>query len=215
MRASTGALRARAPCDSAPAALLATIASMTLYGCADIPSGRTEQPVLPVADSLLADQNWRVSRMNPPLGHALVVDYQQEADQREEKSCAQRHERRLQRTRRTARTGRRCQPDPVPHAASVGLELRRCRMREVWRCLCRGQPRRPSRSSNSTGSGDVLPRWRPAPLHPDLVRAARSGTRSRPGRTAADVEPCRGGSARLGKWPSERCGPRCWKASAK
>src|SRR5260221_14434298 len=108
-----------------------SIASMTLYGCADIPSGRTEQPVLRVADSLLADQNWRVSRMKPPLGHAPGVDYQQEADQREEKACAQRHEGPLQRTRRTARTGRRCQLDPGPHAASVGLELRRCRMREV------------------------------------------------------------------------------------
>jgi hypothetical protein len=30
---------------------------------------------------------------------------------------------------------------------------------------------------------------------------------------AADVGPC-GGAARLGKWPSERCGPRCWKAPA-
>src|SRR5258708_10006604 len=99
-----------------------SIASMTLYGCADIPSGRTEQPVLRVADSLLADQNWRVSRMNPPLGHAPGVDYQQEADQREEKSCAQRHERRLQRTRRTARTGPPSPLPPVPPSPSLGLD---------------------------------------------------------------------------------------------
>src|SRR5258708_34705712 len=57
----------------------------------------------------------------------------------------------------------------------------------------------PSRSSNSTGSGDVLPRWRPASLHPDLVRAARSGTGSRPGPAAAEAGPCCGGSARLGE----------------